>query len=40
MLTEQWEDEDRFVEIDYEEHWEVTRTIQRGSAAVADILDE
>lgn len=40
MLTQQWEDEDRFVEINYKEDWEVQRTIRAGSEAVAELLGE
>ncbi|SIR05731.1 phosphonate transport system substrate-binding protein [Alkalispirochaeta americana] len=39
-LTKQWEQEDRFVEIDYEQDWEVQRVIRRGSQSVAEILGE
>lgn len=40
LLSEQWEEEDRFVEIDYAEDWEITRTIRRGSETVAELLGE
>ena len=40
LLTEQWPEEDRFVEVDYAEDWEVQRVIRSGSEAVADILGE
>ncbi|POQ98927.1 phosphonate ABC transporter substrate-binding protein [Alkalispirochaeta sphaeroplastigenens] len=40
QLTMQWEQEDRFVEIDYERDWEVQRVIRRGSKSVAEILGE
>ncbi len=40
LLDEQWPEEDRFVEVDYREDWEVQRTIRSGSEAVADLLGE
>lgn len=40
LFMEQWEVEDRFVEIDYKRDWEIMRTIKSGSETVADLLDE
>lgn len=39
-LTQEWEDRDRFIEVDYQSDWEVLRIIRDGSDAVADILGE
>lgn len=39
-LDEEWEEEDRFVEVDYMEDFEVMRTIRSGSETVADLLGE
>lgn len=40
MLSEQWEDEDRFVEVDYQNDWAITRTIRSGSATVSNIMGD
>lgn len=40
MLDAQWEEEDRFVEINYARDWEIMRTIRSGSAKVAELLGE
>lgn len=40
LLMEQWEVEDRFVEIDYKRDWEIMRTIKSGSETVAELLGE
>ncbi len=39
-LAGEWEERDRFIAIDYEEHWAVLRTIRAGSDAVAELLGE
>ncbi|MBD3896461.1 phosphate/phosphite/phosphonate ABC transporter substrate-binding protein [Halomonas sp. ML-15] len=40
MLSEQWEEEDQFVEIDYQQDWEISRVIRQGSQTVAELLGE
>lgn len=40
MLNAQWEEEDRFVEVNYAQDWEIMRTIRTGSATVAELLGE
>lgn len=39
-LLEEFDPRDQFIEVDYEEDWEVMRTVRRGSEEVAEILGE